>query len=169
MHSFTRPFRRVLALTLLAALSAAAGGCRSAASLPRELQVGVLSSGWFDAGIENRRNKLIPSFTFTLRNTGSRNLVMLQVNAVFRRVTDTEGELGRAFVTAAGSSGLAPGATTSPLTLRSDFGYLGEEPRREILQNTQFVDAKVELFAKYGPGAWASLGEYKISRELILP
>jgi hypothetical protein len=129
--------------------------------------VGVVSSGWFDAGIENRKNKLVPSLTFALKNASDQKLVMLQVDAVFRRSTD-KGELGRAFVTAAGPSGLAPGATTAPMTLRSDFGYLGEEPRREILQNSQFVDAKVELLAKYGAGSWVSLGEYAISRELII-
>ena len=49
----------------------------------------------------------------------------------------------------AGSEGLAPGAETRPLTIRSQLGYTGSEPREDMLQNSHFVDAKVELFAKY--------------------
>ena len=36
-----------------------------------------------------------------------------------------------------------------------------------MLQNTQFVDAKVELFAKYASQQWARVGEYPIERRLI--
>jgi hypothetical protein len=159
---------RVPTLVLIAATLLAVPACRPTVDLSTALQVDVISSGWFDAGIENRKNKLLPSISFTLKNVSDRSLVMLQVDAAFRRVTDSESsELGRGFVTAAGPSGLAPGATTPVLTVRSDFGYVGTEPRLQILQNSQFVDGKVELFGKYGSTAWTRLGEYAITRQLI--
>ena len=94
-------------------------------------------------------------------------LVQLQLNAQFRRVTDPE-EWGYAFITAAGSQGLAPGATAGPFLLRSEHGYTGsEQSRQDMLKNSQFVDAKVQLFAKYGSVQWVRMGEYPITRQLL--
>ena len=51
---------------------------------------------------------------------------------------------------------------------RSERGYTGaDQSRQEMLKNTHFVDAKVELFAKYGSTQWVRVGEYPIARELI--
>ena len=36
-----------------------------------------------------------------------------------------------------------------------------------MLQNSQFVDAKVDLFAKYGSAQWTQVGEFPITRQLI--
>ena len=36
-----------------------------------------------------------------------------------------------------------------------------------MLANTHFVDAKVELFAKYGSTQWVRLGSYPITRQLL--
>ena len=92
----------------------------------------------------------------------------LQVNAIFRRVNDPQ-EWGTGFITAAGSGGLRPGDTTMPLTIKSHLGYTGTEPRAEMLNNSKFVDAKVELFAKYSSIQWTKIGEYAIARELLTP
>jgi len=36
-----------------------------------------------------------------------------------------------------------------------------------MLANSQFVDARVELFARYGSTQWARLGQYRVSRQLL--
>jgi len=36
-----------------------------------------------------------------------------------------------------------------------------------MLKNAQFVDAKVQLFAKYASTQWVKVGEYPIARELL--
>jgi hypothetical protein len=141
-------------------------GCGSAVDLKQGLQVDVEQTGWFDAGIVNGQNKLVPMAAFRLKNVSGQRLSMLQVNALFRRVTEPD-EWGSALVTAAGSAGLPPGATTDTLTVKSQLGYTGVDPRQEMLKNTHFVDAKVELFAKYGSTQWVRVGEYPIVRELI--
>src|ERR1700720_4567616 len=87
-------------------------------ALTKGLQIEIVNTGWFDAGIVNGQKKLVPSVTFTLKNLSDQTLGTLQVNASFRRVAETD-EWGNGFVTAAGSAGLAPGATTSPITMRS--------------------------------------------------
>ena len=58
-------------------------------------------------------------------------------------------EWGSGFLTVVGSEGLAPGVTTPTLTIRSQNGYTGaDQTREDMLHNSQFVDAEVELFAK---------------------
>jgi hypothetical protein len=151
-------------LLLLALVSP---GCGPTVDLTKGLQVTIVNSGWFDAGIVNGHNKLVPSVSFTLKNVSEQKLVSLQINALFRRVTENE-EWGSAFLTAAGSDGLAPGATSPVLIARSQLGYTGsDESRQEMLQNSQFIDAKVELFAKYASIQWVRMGTYPIDRQLL--
>jgi hypothetical protein len=157
--------RRFVRLLLILAI--ACSGCGPAIDLTKGLQVEIVSTGWFDAGIVNGQNKLVPSVTFTLKNLSDQKLRTLQVNASFRRVAEND-EWGNGFVTAAGSGGLAPAATTAPITIKSQLGYTGsEQSRQEMLLNSHFVDAKVELSAKYASQQWARLGSYPISRQLI--
>jgi hypothetical protein len=157
--------RRSVRLLLILAVTCC--GCGPAVDLTKGLQVDVVNTGWFDAGIINGQNKLVPTVTFTLKNLSDQTLGTLQVNASFRRVAETD-EWGNGFVTAAGSAGLKPGATTAPITIKSQLGYTGsEQSRQEMLLNTHFVDAKVELSSKYGSQQWTRLGAYPIIRQLI--
>ena len=89
------------------------------------------------------------------------------MNALFHRVSEPKDEWGSNFLVAAGSAGLAPGATTSTLTLKSPLGYKGTDPRETLLHNSQFVDATVDLFVKYGSVQWTKVGQYPIARRLI--
>ena len=142
-------------------------GCGPTVDLATSLEVKDTSSGWFDLGIVNGQNKLVPSITFSLKNNSDQSLAVLQVNALFRRVNEKD-EWGSGLVTAAGSSGLAPGAATPPLTIRSQLGYTGSEQSREdMLRNSHFVDATVELFAKYGSTQWKRIGQFPVTRQLL--
>jgi hypothetical protein len=158
---------RVLArLVVVAAF--AASGCGPTVDLTKGLKVTILDSGWYDAGIVNGQNKLVPSVTLTLTNTSDQTLSALQVNTSFRRVSEADKEWGSRFLPAAGSKGLAPGATTEALVLRSDLGYTGsDQSRQEMLQNSHFVDAKVQLSAKYSNIQWVKMGEFPIERKLL--
>ncbi len=141
--------------------------CGPTVDLTTGVQVAILSSGWYDFGIVNGQNKLVPTVTFTLKNVSDQKLVTLQINALFRRVSENS-EWGSGFLTAAGSPGLAPGATTAPITIKSQLGYTGsDQSRQDMLQNTHFVDAKVELFGKYGSTQWVRLGSYPITRQVL--
>jgi hypothetical protein len=158
---------RALVRVVLLLVSICVAACGPTVDLTQGLHVDILDTGWFDAGIVNGQNKLVPSVTFTVKNISTKKLTTLQVNALFRRVTEKD-EWGSGFVTAAGSSGLAPGATTPPITIRSQLGYTGsDQSRQEMLSNSHFVDAKVEIFAKYGSAQWTRMGEYPITRKLI--
>ena len=123
-------------------------------------------TGWFDAGVENGKNKLVPSISLKLRNKSSVPVRSVQINAIFRRVNEQE-MWGEHFAWAVGRDPLPPGATTPDIVLRSALGYTGEQPRMELLQHSQFVDAKVELFLKQGSRTWAKLAEYPTERTLL--
>lgn len=158
---------RVLARLLLLA-SIAVAACGPTVDLTKGLKVTVVETGWYDAGIVNGQNKLVPSVTLTLTNQSDQTLVALQINTSFRRITEVEKEWGSRFMPATDSKGLAPGATTDNLVLRSNLGYTGsDQSRQEMLQNTHFVDAKVFLTAKYSNIQWVKMGEFPIERKLL--
>src|SRR4051794_25424335 len=105
---------RPLFLLVLGALLL--NGCGPTVDVSKALPVQDVSSGWFDAGIVNGQNKLVPSVTFRLKNTSDQPLPVLQINALFKRVNEND-EWGSGFLTVAGSEGLAPGATTDLITI----------------------------------------------------
>ena len=152
---------------MLLLLLVASAGCTPAVDLTTGLQVQDVSTGWYDAGIVNGQNKLVPAISFTLKDVSPRKLTVLQVNAVFRRVTEKEDWFTR-FSPITGSDGLAPGTTTPLVTLRSERGYTAaNQSREEMLANSHFVDAEVELQAKYGAQQWTRLGKYPVTRRLL--
>lgn len=153
-----------LALPLVAALLLA--GCASR-EVEKDLRITDVQTGWYDAGIvESQKNRLVPSISLKLQNISQRDISSVQLNAVFRRVGEQEA-WGDHFVQAIGPDGLAAGATGGSLVLRSSLGYTGTQPRLRMLQNREFVDAKVEIYGKHGSRTWVKLGEYPIERQLL--
>jgi hypothetical protein len=150
---------------LAALLSTSCGG--PTVDLTKGLQLLDLSTGWSDVGIVDGQNKLVPSISFKLKNASDQSLKVLQINVLFRRVSEAE-EWGSAFFTVTGSDGLAPGATSKDLTASSQQGYKGTEPRADMLKNGYFVDAKATIMAKYAATEWQKLGDYPIARQLIV-
>lgn len=155
---------RRLTTALLAALLVAA--CESR-DVQTDLKIVNAQTGWFDVGIvEGGMNKLAPSISLELQNVSDRDIASVQLNAVFRRAGEGE-SWGDHFVRAIDASGLAAGATTGPIVLRSTFGYTGTQARAQMLQNKEFVDARVEVFGKHGRRTWAKMGEFTIERRLL--
>lgn len=165
MTWFCTLFHRAL-FVLFAIVCASLLGCGPAVDLTHGLTIEAVSTGWLDAGLVGGQNKLVPTVSLKLKNVSDVRLPALQVNAVFRRVGEDE-EFGSRFLTAAGTDGLASSATTDTLVLKSNLGYTSTDPRDEMLKNSQFVDAKVDVFAKYGSTQWTRVGEYPIDRRLL--
>jgi hypothetical protein len=155
-----RPFPLLVALLLTVS---ACGG--PTVDLSTGLKVVDVATGWRDEGVVDGQNKLVPVAEFKLQNLSDQSLRVLQVNAVFRRLNEVR-ELGAHFKAVTQSEGLAPGATSDPITVKSNFGYKGTEPRAVMLQNSQFIDARVEIFAKYSSQQWKRIAEYPIERRL---
>src|ERR1044072_8786481 len=98
--------RSSLWLTLAVALVTIS--CGPKVDLTKGIQVVDVSTGWWDAGVVDGMNKLVPSVTFKFKNVSDQTLNILQANVVFRRVLEDK-EWGSAFVRIAGSEGLPPG------------------------------------------------------------
>jgi hypothetical protein len=148
---------------VLLLLSAA---CGPRVDLTTALQFESLTTGWTGVTSAGSPYKIVPAVSFRLKNASYRTLAPLQVNAVFRRAGDP-GEWSNAMVTAAGSAGLPPSASTGPLVIKGTLGYTGTDPQWDMLRNSQFVDATVDLFARYGSQQWTRVGEYPINRQIV--
>jgi hypothetical protein len=153
------------ALVIVAALLMT--GCGRNVEVEKILQVVDVRTGWYDAGIvEGGKNKLVPSTSLRLQNVSKEPISSVQLNAIFRR-TGEQAAWGEHFVKAIGQEDLPPGGKTNEIVLRSNLGYTGTQSRIQMLQNREFVDAKVEIYGKHGPRTWAKLGEYQIDRQLL--
>ena len=142
----------------------ALAGCE-VREVENDLRVVDVSSGWYDAGIVDGQNKLVPSISLRLENVSDRPIDGVQLNAVFKRVGDdlAWGEhFARAII-----EPLAPGARTEPIVLRSQLGYTGSQGRLQMLQNREFVDGRVEIFGRHGRRTWVKIHEEQIDRELL--
>ncbi len=154
-------------LPVLVFVLASSLGCNRGVDPIAVLEPLDIVTGWYDAGIvEGNMNKLVPSVSLKLRNKSSDPVRSIQINAVFRRVGEPE-MWGEHFGWAIQREPLAPGGQTNELVLRSGLGYTGEQPRMQMLQNSQFVDAKVEIFLRQGSRVWAKLAEFPIQRQLL--
>ena len=155
--------KRLLACVAAAILLA---GCNRSRDVQKDLKLVDVRTGWYDAGIVEGKNKLVPSISLKVQNASAEDIANVQMNAIFRRVGEQEA-WGEHFVRAVDSNGLKAGATGGEIVLRSNLGYTGEQSRAEMLQNGQFVDAKVEIFGKHGSNTWAKMGEFPIERKLL--
>ena len=148
-------------------LALVAGGCSRSVDITQALGVTDVHTGWYDAGIINGQNKLVPSVSLKLQNKDSGQVGGVQLNAIFHRVGETDG-WGEHYVQAIDRDGIAPGAMTPAIVLRSNLGYTGSgQSRVQMLQHKEFVDARVEIFGQQGRGGWVTLAEYTLDRQLL--
>lgn len=138
--------------------------CGKSIDLKQATQVTDVSSGWFDAGIQDGKNKLIPSVTFRLAKSPGVSLDYVSLNVVFRVVGEQD-HWDDVFVQQVDFSG----ATTAPITVRSKFGYTGDPPqsRADMLRHSAFRDMEAQIFAKQSSSQWAELQTVKIVRQLL--
>lgn len=150
----------VLALPLLVV------ACGTTVDLKQSVEVIEVSSGWFDGGVVDGKNKLVPSLQFRLKKTSPDvELDAVSLNVVFKKASETEPwedvYLQRVPF---GQDGL-----TEPLVVRLENGYTGDPPqsRLDMLKHSQFVDMRAQIMAKQPPGEWVELHALTIERQLL--
>lgn len=150
-----------IAFTLLAAFASA---CGQKPDLKQALQVTDTSSGWFDAGIQNGKNKLVPSVTFKLKKNSGVDLSSVSLNVAFLFV-GSQDHTDDVYV----QSVAFEGDETKPVVVRTQWGYTGDPPqtRAEMLKNSQFRDMEVQIFAKQSSSQWVELQRVPITRQLL--
>jgi hypothetical protein len=158
-----RPRAMLVVLGLLAAAFAPLA-CGKAVDLKQATHITDVSSGWFDAGIQDGKNKLVPSITFRIQKNQGVDLSSLSLNVVFR-VTGEEEHWDDVFVQRVDFTG----DSTAPITVRSQFGYTGDPPqsRADMLKNSHFRDMEALIQAKQSSSQWVELHGVKIVRQLL--
>ncbi|HEX5214773.1 MAG TPA: hypothetical protein VFV98_04890 [Vicinamibacterales bacterium] len=161
--------RRALPAAAFALLVAAAAGpaisCGpSDADVLKTVAVTDALGGWYDFGVTPQGNKLVPSITFKLKNTGTRSIGNVQVMVSFWLAGD-DGETDSTQVRGIGDS-LAPGAATEPIQVNAAWGFTIAAPRAEAFTNSRFRDATAKIFGKRG-GKIVPLGEFKLERRIV--
>ena len=159
---------RLLTAAALSLLMLVTTGCARTRYVENDLKLVDVKTGWYDAGIVGGQNKIVPSITLKLQNVSDESISRVQVWAVFRRANEDK-TWGEHFVRAIGPEGLEPGKTGNALVLRSTLGYTGSQSRAQMLQNREFVDAKVKVLGKHGSREWVKMGEYTVDRHLLAP
>lgn len=163
-----RAGRKLVRWCLLAALAVSAS-CSPSVDLKQTLQVTDVSGGWHDAGIVDGKNKLVPSLSFRVHKPADVKLRSLSLNVIFKRVSADKQEdedLDEVFLQTVEFS---EGNATPLLTVRPEHGYTGDAPqtRAEILQHSQFRDARAVVFAKQSSTTWVDLLRHDIPRVLL--
>ena len=157
--------RRALTLLLTIAVAVGLTACDQR-EVEKVLKVTDVKTGWHDAGIVDGQNKIVPSVSFRLQNVTNESIDGVQINAVFRQVTE-DLAWGDRLIRGVGSDGLAGGATTATQVVRGPRGFTSPLPRAQMFTHKQWVDVKVDLFARHGSRTWQKLGEYPIERKLL--
>lgn len=152
-------------LTVLSALLAATSGCSPRVDLEKALNVSDVFSGWYDFGLVDGLNKLVPSISFKLQNVSDADVNRVDLLVSFWPV-GADGEVDSKQVAAIDANGLAAGQFSQPILVRAATGYTTEAARHEIFNHSQFKDFVVKVFAKKG-GRFAPLGEFTVERRII--
>jgi|SRR5581483_4346786 len=153
-----------LMVVMVSAAALQVGCSRNEPDAAKALQLTDVESGWFDAGIVNGQNKLVPTVSFRVKNVADASISSVSFNTVFRVIGDPK-ELSASFLR--GIDTLKPAESTQPMVARSTLGYTSPEPRLQMLQHSQFKDVEAEVFAKHRSNQWVSLGKYTVKRQLI--
>jgi hypothetical protein len=150
--------RAAVACALLTAVA-----CSKPVDLKQALQVTDYSSGWFDAGIVDGKNKLVPTVAFKLRQAEGTGLSNAALTIVFK-FADSGEEHDNVFVQRVDFDG----SVSKPVSVRSQTGYTGDPPqsRADMLKNSHFRDMDVEIFARQSSN-WVSLHKARIDRVLL--
>jgi hypothetical protein len=156
--------RRIAASVAIAAAVSCLVACGPPVDLKQAVQVSDVSTGWFDAGIVEGKNKLVPSLTFKLKKNADVKLSSVALNLTFTFVRDQD-HTDDVYVQRVDFQG----QDTQPITVRTKWGYTADPPqtRAEMLKHSQFRDMDVQIFAKQSSSQWVELQRVRIARQIL--
>ena len=155
------------ATLLLLPLLLVASACTRQVDVKQTFRVVDLQGGWFDAGIVEGKNKLVPSVAFRIEKTIDDPVRPLSINVLFKKIENqTEQDWDEVFLQRVEFS---EGNRASPLTVRPQAGFTGDSPqtRAEMLKHSQFRDVRAVIFVKQSSSNWVELARYDIPRQVL--
>ena len=143
----------------------AVSACTRSVDVKQTFRVIELQGGYFDAGIVEGKNKLIPTVIFRIEKNIDEQVRPVGINVLFKKIVgDAEEEWDEVFVQRVEFS---EGNRTPLLTIRPQAGVTGEQPRSEMLKHSLFTDIRAIIFAKQSSSNWVELGRFDIPRQLL--
>jgi len=156
--------RRLLGSLVLALGFAGAAGCTGDIDLKQALVVTDVFSGYYDNGIKDTQIHLVPSITFRLKNQSAQTVPSIEIDIAFW-AEGKDGEMDSVSVRAL-ANGLAAGASSDSLTVKSKIGFTLAGTRDDFFGHSLFKDVTARMFAKRS-GRIFPLGEFKMERRII--
>jgi hypothetical protein len=158
---------RLLLVLVAAALPAGAATSCAGVNLSQALQVTDVSTGYYDSGIVEGKDKFVPAIQFALHNVSGQSLANVPVMVSFWK-TAANDEWDSTQVHGIGPDGLAPGATSAPLVVRLGVGYTLEQPQpsSQLFTHAEFVEIEAKVFAQRS-GQWYSLGTFPVAHNIL--
>ena len=152
---------RPLAVGLVLALSASCGARVDLSTL----EVTDTFTGWYDNGIKDGKNHLVPSVNFRLKNNGNTpaSYVQLTVSFWFK---GADGEYDAREVTGISDTPVPPGGSSEPILVRANYGYTLEQARADLFTHSMFRDVTARVIAKRD-GRLVRIAEVDIDRRVI--
>lgn len=158
----TRSWLCAMAVALCLTASIA---CGPGVDLSKSLRVTDVLGGYYDAGVKDGKNYLLPSISFRLHNQIDRKIGPVQLTVAFW-MDGADGEWDSLVLQGIRGQGLQPGATTESLLARGNVGYTLEGSRADFFAHSGFRDITAKLFASQA-GSIVRIGEFKLERTII--
>ena len=141
-----------------------AASCSRPVDVKQALQVTDVTTGYFDAGVQDGKNKIVPNFSFRLRNTSDQDLSAISLNVVFKFADngDIHDEVFKQRIA-------FDNKQTELITIRSQTGFTGDPPqsRLDMLQNSFFRDMDAVILVRQPSAQWVELHRVRLERKLL--
>jgi hypothetical protein len=138
-----------------------ATACSEPVDLKQAVEVTDISAGWYDVGVVNGQNKLVPSVTFRVRKKSEVDLSGVSLNLLFKRLGE-DAAYDEVFLQRVTPNG-------EPITVRAETGYTADPPqsRADMLKHSAFRDVSIQIFAKQSSAQWIELGKVNVPRQVL--
>jgi len=123
-----------------------------------------VDSYWTEKAVLADEVTLVPAFTFRIHNKRQTPLGYVQANGIFT-ISGEKEALGDSFAYPIQGEALAPGATSAPVVLKSNYGYKASS-KQAFLHNPGFKPVEVRLFVQSRSSGPVLLGTFRISKKI---
>ena len=155
----------VLALAVVLLLTPTTA-CGPGVDLTKALEVTDLLTGYYDDGVKDGKNHLVPSISFRLHNKETtKSIGPVQLSVSFWKAGE-DGEWDSVVVQGISGKGLAAGASTDSILVRGTVGYNLEGARADLFTHSKFKDVTAKLFASQA-GDIVPIGQFKLDHTII--
>jgi hypothetical protein len=130
----------------------------------KSIQVVSHDSLWIDKKGKPDEAIIVPSFTFKIKNTGSRTLQHVGFNCIFK-IAESDENLTDGYVTAI-KEPLAPGQISAEIFVKGFNGYTASSKPAFVKNMANWKDIKVKIYGKTKNSGQVLLGIFPISKKI---